>query len=101
MMRPYDYDPREYQGRNRGDRKSTRLNSSHLVISYAVFCLKKKSTHLNSSHLVISYAVLCLKQQNSYYDTLVDIDVLPSLGSVVNLPMLMRHQQMACMQRRA
>src|SRR5256885_5565544 len=28
--------------RPRGDRKSTRLNSSHLVISYAVFCLKKK-----------------------------------------------------------
>src|SRR5256885_6509598 len=28
----------------REDRKSTRLNSSHLVISYAVFCLKKKST---------------------------------------------------------
>src|SRR2546426_6749345 len=28
------------------DRKSTRLNSSHLVISYAVFCLKKKSEGL-------------------------------------------------------
>src|SRR5256885_7991170 len=27
------------------DRKSTRLNSSHLVISYAVFCLKKKNEH--------------------------------------------------------
>src|SRR5438045_6420068 len=27
-----------------GDRKSTRLNSSHLGISYAVFCLKKKNT---------------------------------------------------------
>src|SRR5688500_19999859 len=27
------------------DRKSTRLNSSHLVISYAVFCLKKKQYH--------------------------------------------------------
>src|SRR2546426_7280860 len=27
------------------DRKSTRLNSSHLVISYAVFCLKKKKTN--------------------------------------------------------
>src|SRR5260221_3212659 len=27
------------------DRKSTRLNSSHTVISYAVFCLKKKKTH--------------------------------------------------------
>src|SRR5256885_9084373 len=29
---------------DRRDRKSTRLNSSHLVISYAVFCLKKKKT---------------------------------------------------------
>src|SRR5256885_10796240 len=29
-----------------GDRKSTRLNSSHLVISYAVFCLKKKQTNI-------------------------------------------------------
>src|SRR5256885_6172835 len=28
------------------DRKSTRLNSSHLVISYAVFCLKKKNSYL-------------------------------------------------------
>src|SRR5690606_40972150 len=34
-----------YNGRDRGsptDRKSTRLNSSHVKISYAVFCLKKK-----------------------------------------------------------
>src|SRR5438045_8458883 len=30
------------RGKNRRDRKSTRLNSSHLGISYAVFCLKKK-----------------------------------------------------------
>src|SRR5256885_9940294 len=29
--------------RGKRDRKSTRLNSSHLVISYAVFCLKKKN----------------------------------------------------------
>src|SRR3712207_7916355 len=34
------------------DRKSTRLNSSHANISYAVFCLKKKT--LNSSHATIS-----------------------------------------------
>src|SRR5438034_3698350 len=33
----------------RRDRKSTRLNSSHTVISYAVFCLKKKNSHLYSS----------------------------------------------------
>src|SRR3989454_7001368 len=32
--------------RAEGDRKSTRLNSSHLVISYAVFCLKKKKNTL-------------------------------------------------------
>src|SRR6516162_2372648 len=32
----------------RGDRKSTRLNSSHLVISYAVFCLKKKNKRMLS-----------------------------------------------------
>src|SRR5256885_10849669 len=31
-------------GQRLRDRKSTRLNSSHLVISYAVFCLKKKKT---------------------------------------------------------
>src|SRR5947209_15452174 len=31
--------------RARGDRKSTRLNSSHANISYAVFCLKKKKGH--------------------------------------------------------
>src|SRR5256885_9855265 len=39
--------PAEVDGRFRQgeDRKSTRLNSSHLVISYAVFCLKKKQGH--------------------------------------------------------
>src|SRR3712207_6912695 len=36
------------------DRKSTRLNSSHANISYAVFCLKKKS--MNSSYVYTSYA---------------------------------------------
>src|SRR5256885_8467262 len=34
-----------------GDRKSTRLNSSHLVISYAVFCLKKKKQYKTSLSL--------------------------------------------------
>src|SRR5687768_17742596 len=33
---------------NRRDRKSTRLNSSHGYISYAVFCLKKKKKHITS-----------------------------------------------------
>src|SRR5258708_28048376 len=34
------------QARHRADRKSTRLNSSHQIISYAVFCLKKKKQYL-------------------------------------------------------
>src|SRR3712207_8020630 len=37
-----------------GDRKSTRLNSSHANISYAVFCLKKKHTFLTAPNRSIS-----------------------------------------------
>src|SRR5437588_9666268 len=38
-------------GRTTADRKSTRLNSSHTVISYAVFCLKKKMVSVLMYHL--------------------------------------------------
>src|SRR5574344_2379682 len=38
------------------DRKSTRLNSSHQMISYAVFGLKKKITVKTSTHRIMSYA---------------------------------------------
>src|SRR3989454_4281165 len=42
-------------GRFRGqDRKSTRLNSSHLVISYAVFCLKKKKNKKIKNNIAIT-----------------------------------------------
>src|SRR5205807_4286698 len=37
------------------DRKSTRLNSSHLVISYAVFCLKKKKNLIADCPFVIAF----------------------------------------------
>src|ERR1022692_4689195 len=40
--------------RIRIDRKSTRLNSSHLVISYAVFCLKKNQSNLTSANVPAS-----------------------------------------------
>src|SRR3989442_6339449 len=41
------------------DRKSTRLNSSHVRISYAVFCLKKKTYHHNTpAHSVTQYTDL-------------------------------------------
>src|SRR5256885_3032720 len=46
-----------------GDRKSTRLNSSHLVISYAVFCLKKKKQKLRSISLIM---LISTKQTHMY-----------------------------------
>src|SRR2546427_1691027 len=55
----------------KGDRKSTRLNSSHSQISYAVFCLKKKkkktyprSTHVNSTHSQNLYRLVPLTQHS-------------------------------------
>src|SRR5438034_7491125 len=45
----------------KGDRKSTRLNSSHTVISYAVFCLKKKNTVLNG---IIPTIIATIQRQN-------------------------------------
>src|SRR2546426_8428104 len=44
---------RNCDGRELVDRKSTRLNSSHLVISYAVFCLKKKKTKKKEQYIKI------------------------------------------------
>src|SRR5256885_7596021 len=41
-----------------GDRKSTRLNSSHLVISYAVFCLKKKK-NISKQTYIATYHSRC------------------------------------------
>src|SRR3712207_7952678 len=46
--------PRAPHARRRGqDRKSTRLNSSHANISYAVFCLKKKKNTTHSYTIVV------------------------------------------------
>src|SRR5256885_5648065 len=45
------------QPANIEDRKSTRLNSSHLVISYAVFCLKKKNKKLQQYHLALEHTL--------------------------------------------
>src|SRR3712207_8126543 len=45
-------DEAHFRGRAPGDRKSTRLNSSHANISYAVFCLKKKKTYAATAHLL-------------------------------------------------
>src|ERR1039457_6500960 len=51
------------------DRKSTRLNSSHLVISYAVFCLKKKhkKEHKQQPQLLQSHACVELLHSHSAF----------------------------------
>src|SRR5215204_6067269 len=53
--------PTGRQGRDRrsvrADRKSTRLNSSHTVISYAVFCLKKKNHERIPEHLRVQAGI--------------------------------------------
>src|SRR2546422_2472887 len=45
---------------NVGDRKSTRLNSSHGYISYAVFCLKKKKTTPNAAQWSTAMLATCV-----------------------------------------
>src|SRR5712664_4743651 len=45
-----------------GDRKSTRLNSSHDQISYAVFCLKKKKQHISTTNKITETQ----KKKNKY-----------------------------------
>src|SRR5438034_6374296 len=41
-----------YKSHAQIDRKSTRLNSSHTVISYAVFCLKKKKKKITNNNII-------------------------------------------------
>src|SRR5690625_4222997 len=61
------------------DRKSTRLNSSHVAISYAVFCLKKKKRHENHSslHPICFHSLSYLSRTEIY--TLSLHDALPIL----------------------
>src|SRR5438105_7953287 len=60
--------------RSRTDRKSTRLNSSHEWISYAVFCLKKKktvdpyTTTLTANHYAVTPDVILLRPAPAYLD---------------------------------
>src|SRR5256885_8652671 len=48
-----------------GDRKSTRLNSSHLVISYAVFCLKKKTKEPSATACIYTHLLLAYQPRSA------------------------------------
>src|SRR2546427_6808365 len=60
--------PRPASPEASGDRKSTRLNSSHSQISYAVFCLKKKKTQHNDNLI-----------QHTHRTTLNPLELRPTL----------------------
>src|SRR5437867_10729719 len=55
----------------RGDRKSTRLNSSHRTISYAVFCLKKKKQKEQTSTSVQEYALRTSQYRSLHRSSLI------------------------------
>src|SRR5437763_4367483 len=56
------------EGRHRhGDRKSTRLNSSHRCISYAVFCLKKKKKEAKNKNINFTIANLHITSPIYYF----------------------------------
>src|SRR5689334_24852007 len=61
---PAEFCARGQQEAQRRDRKSTRLNSSHSSISYAVFCLKKKKKKKhNINHILIQYNQTNIRKQ--------------------------------------
>src|SRR2546430_10612859 len=62
-MSRYDTSPTASQPKK--DRKSTRLNSSHSQISYAVFCLKKKKLFKSPARFPSPPAVFCISHQVS------------------------------------
>src|SRR5437660_2155587 len=49
------------------DRKSTRLNSSHVAISYAVFCLKKKKKHTKTSNSIHNRTTVLIMSLHTTY----------------------------------
>src|SRR5437762_10662570 len=64
---------------NTGDRKSTRLNSSHRCISYAVFCLKKHTSELQSPMYLVCRLLLEKAKIVPFFLPAFDISVPPSL----------------------
>src|SRR5256885_3369769 len=64
------------RGQAATDRKSTRLNSSHLVISYAVFCLKKKKMSLSPLY------TLTTSEDQRVYQPSSETLCTPPLGAV-------------------
>src|SRR2546430_3747373 len=72
----------------RTDRKSTRLNSSHSQISYAVFCLKKKKKHPISSLILLITLFFSNTQHNTHTSLLLYIIKPLILSIYLGFPIL-------------
>src|SRR5437868_12899914 len=59
----FDMKADQVAGARHGDRKSTRLNSSHVSISYAVFCLKKKKLTYRMKYPLLHHHMHCSYSQ--------------------------------------
>src|SRR5438477_8421214 len=66
----YSVTPKLYRSERTSDRKSTRLNSSHMSISYAVFCLKKKKKKKNSNRIDMKIPTKTQQHDTSRLNTL-------------------------------
>src|SRR2546430_2771255 len=75
--------PMRHRARIKRDRKSTRLNSSHSHISYAVFCLKKK---IKRDHVILIYAVMAQTFMLTFvfYMARRNSDTIDNAGSQMN-----------------
>src|SRR2546429_3747674 len=72
---------------NSRDRKSTRLNSSHGYISYAVFCLKKKKIHVTQNTLSKCHCLLSLDSTGDYRPATVARRVNNSYTKLLHIPL--------------
>src|SRR5690625_6003524 len=68
LCRGLDHRNHPVIGHARGDRKSTRLNSSHVASSYAVFCLKKKIQSNLTKFVVHGGIKFILEEISNYYN---------------------------------
>src|SRR2546430_8105527 len=84
-------------GQSKGDRKSTRLNSSHSQISYAVFCLKKKKKkkknivlYKNITSIYISTCINAALSSTNYYSAILTCESNVSINYNTTLPLTHR-----------
>src|SRR2546430_8436008 len=83
------------------DRKSTRLNSSHSQISYAVFCLKKKNEHRYDPRFLSFLSPLCVDPSASHKGSPAPLSCRRSQRAVIHIHLYALHLRVLCPARRS